>query len=440
MYKIEQQNIYVDQFDQLKQKLAGNDLSWLRQIRQSSIAKFADLGFPTLRNEEWRFTNVKPIADTPFRIDADGYKLEPSAAEKIKQIVSQFGQLSLCQIVFINGRYSSQFSSIPALPNQIQVASLAQILKTESANVESHLAQYAHFQEYSFTALNTAFFPDGAFVRIPPATVADVPIHLLFISSPDSQPVVTHPRILVVAEQNSKATVIETYIGMENEVYWVNTVTELVAGENSTIEHCKIEMESKQAFHTSLLQIQQETNSTVVCNSISLGGRIVRNDLNVLLNGEGTDCTLNGLYHVTGNQHVDNHTTIDHIKPHGTSRELYKGILDGQSRAVFNGRIIVHPDAQKTDAIQVNKNLLLSNEGLVNTKPELKIFANDVKCKHGATVGQIDSDTLFYLRSRGIDEKSARQILITAFANGMIDRISSKPLQEIVRTIEGDNL
>src|SRR5262249_887706 len=273
---------------------------------------------------------------------------------------------------------------------------------------EPHLARHARFQTNAFTALNTAFIRDGACVLVPKGKTLTEPIHLLFVSSTFGEGAVAHPRNLIVVGPSSQITLVEEYVALDESVYFSNAVTEVVAGENAVIDHYKVQRESREAFHIATVQVHQERSSNFSCHSIGLGGGLARTDINVMLDGEGCECVLNGLYLATGHQLIDNHTRIDHAKPHCTSHELYKGILDGKGRGVFNGKIYVHQDAQKTDAKQTNQTLLLSDDAVINTKPQLEIFADDVKCTHGATVGQLDDNAIFYLRSRGIDAAAAR--------------------------------
>jgi len=309
------------------------------------------------------------------------------------------------------------------------VKSLAAAMETDRSLIEPHLARHASFEKDAFTALNTAFMADGGFIYIPPAVVIDRVLHMIFISTAKKEPCVTYPRNLVVVGNGSQASIVESYVSLDRGVYFTNAVTEIVAGNSSVIDFYKIQRESEEAFHVDTLRVVQERDSNFSSHSISLGGSMVRNNVNVMLNGEGAECALNGLYVTKARQHVDNHTAIDHAKAHCNSRELYKGILDDRSTGVFNGRILVRKGAQKTNAKQTNKNLLLSREALVNTKPELEIFADDVKCTHGATIGQLDEEAMFYLRSRGIDEASARVLLTYAFANDLLASMKIKPMQ-----------
>ncbi|MFQ5926944.1 MAG: Fe-S cluster assembly protein SufD [Terriglobia bacterium] len=423
---LEHQDVYLSSFTQLERELGGSGRGWLDRMRKDAILRFADLGFPTTRQEEWKYTSVAPIAKFPFKPTA--CELNRVSAEKLQRL--PFADLDCSRLVFVNSYYSPELSSLEGLPEGVKAGSLAAALKSEDGFLEEHLARYAAFQEHAFVALNTAFLNDGAFVSIPQGRVIEKPLQLLFIATPGREAGVSHPRNLIVTSPNSQATIIESYLGLGEGVYFTNAVTEMVVGENAVLDHYKLQQECEQAFHIATLQMQQDRNSTVSSHSLSLGGALVRNDLNTVLEGEGTHCTLNGLYLVMGQQHVDNHTRVDHAQPHGTSQELYKGILAGKATAVFNGSILVRKDAQKTDAIQRNKNLLLSEAANVNTKPQLEIYANDVRCTHGATIGQLDPDALFYLRARGLGRDAARNLLIYAFAREIISRIKVAPLHD----------
>jgi Fe-S cluster assembly protein SufD len=333
------------------------------------------------------------------------------------------------QLVFVNGRHAPDLSSTPR--DGVQVGSLRHILATEPELARPHLAKIAR-DGNAFAAANAAFLEDGAFVRIPKGAAVPEPIHLVFLSEPVFGPTLSHIRNLIVSEPGSQASVVETYIGTAGELYFTNAVTEVALLDGAILDHYKLERESTSAYHVATMEVVQERDSRLTSHSMTFGGALVRNDLNVRLAAEGADCTLNGLFVGSGNQHLDNHTLIDHAKQHGTSRELYKGIMDGKSRGVFHGKIIVRPDAQKTDAMQTNKNLLLSREALVNSTPALEIFADDVKCRHGSTIGQLDAGALFYLRSRGIGEREARDLLVYAFASDVSSRIRIAPLRTLV--------
>jgi Fe-S cluster assembly protein SufD len=419
----EKQNIYVSAFAQLEKELTAGDWSWTRPMRKAAIERFADLGFPTSKLEEWKFTSVAPIAKLAFqpaRHEANRLTVEELASAPLAD--EAFG--TCChRLVFVNGRFSVELSSIDALPEGARVTSLSAALRTDAALIETHLARYAGFHDRAFVALNTAFMQDGAFVEIPNGLILDKPIYLIFVATESKAPTVIYPRNLILAGSGSQAQIIESYIGLSDSVYFTNAVTEIVAGEDAVVEYYKLQDESEQAFHIGALQVHQDRNSNFTSHTITLGGALVRNDLNAVLDGSGIECSLNGLYVTSGRQHVDNHTVIDHRKPHGTSRELYKGILGGKSSAVFNGSIVVRKDAQKTDARQSNKNLLLSEGATINSKPQLEINADDVKCTHGTSIGHLDEDSVFYLRSRGIGPDEARTILTYGFADDVLNRM-----------------
>ncbi len=422
---------YLSDFERFEKDGATRAASWVHQLRKAAIARFAELGFPTTRHEEWKYTAVAPIASVPFT--RAGYEQPMLLSEALERL--SFGLSEGARLVFVNGHYSRAFSSHRGLPGGLRVGSLAAALRADRERIAPHLARYAGYREHAFVALNTAFLAAGAFVYVPAGAVVEAPIHLLFVSTGLGQPTVSHPRNLIVVGSGSQATIVESYIGLDHHVSLTNAVTEVVVGENATIDHYKVQRESEAAFHIATLQVHQARSSTFASHSIALGGALVRNDVNVVLDGEGSECTLNGLYMVSGHQHVDNHTRIDHVKPHCLSRELYKGVLDGKARGVFNGKIVVHPAAQKTDAKQTNKNLLLSADALIDTKPQLEINNNDVKCTHGSTIGRLAEDAIFYLRSRGIGVEMARSLLTYAFASDIINRIKVGPIRALVEQL-----
>ncbi|MGH9558887.1 MAG: Fe-S cluster assembly protein SufD, partial [Bryobacteraceae bacterium] len=337
------------------------------------------------------------------------------------------------RIVFLNGRYE------PALSNTASDSVVMGNLQAALSHpeVEHHLARHAGHGKRAFAALNTAFFEDGALVYIPERASVARPVHIVHVSLPGARPAISHPRNLIVVGAGAHATVIESYIG--GGAYFSNAVTEIVCGENSILEHCKMQQESIEAYHIASMQIRQDRSSVFTSRSLAFGGALARTEIGSVLD-ECCECTLNGLYLVSGHQHVDTRTTIDHAKPHASSHEMYKGILDGYSSAVFNGKIVVRKDAQKTDAKQTNKNLVLSENATINTKPQLEIFADDVRCTHGATVGQLDADSIFYLRSRGIDPGAARQILTYAFAREIVDGIKHEEFRDYVGAILSERL
>ena len=417
---------FVADFDLFASELPATEPAAVKALRRMAIDRFAHLGFPTLRQEEWRQINVAPIVQTAFE--------RPSGPEPAVDL-SQLDPLSVgaaARLVFVNGRFSSRLSRLPqvdVLPQGVLVGSLAEALETIPDKVEPWLGQQARFEEQPFVALNTAFLRDGAFIFVPRGAVVEQPIHVLYYSTAnaDGQPYAVFPRNLFVTGENSQVTIVETYAG--EGVYFTCPVTELVAGPASIVDHYKLQRESREAYHMATFQVGGERGCAPSSHSISIGGALVRNDVVAVLDGEGIDCILNGLYLAEGRQVIDNHMRVEHAKPHCASHELYKGILDGSARAVFNGLIHVHPGAQKTDAKQSNRNLLLSSGAIANSNPQLEIFADDVKCTHGSTVGQLDEDAIFYLRSRGIGEEAARSLLTYAFASDIVERIKVEPVR-----------
>jgi Fe-S cluster assembly protein SufD len=420
-----EQNAYVAQFARLEKEAAGGRRSWVQRLREEALERFAELGFPTTRDEEWRQTNVEPIARTGFHPAAR--RLDGIAPRDLARFT--FGNLSCAQLVFLNGTFAPQLSSLGALPRGVRAGNLESALEADRVLIEPHLARYASHSDHAFRALNTAFLRDGAFLHVPRGTVLEAPIQLLFISAARGEKTHSHPRNLILVDDDSQVTILETYAGLGKDVYFTNAVTELVVGSGAVVEHYKLQRESDHAYHVATFQAHIARGGNLTDHSFSLGGALARNDVNAVLAGEGAECTLNGLFLATGQQHVDNHTRIDHAKPRGTSREFYKGVLAEKSHAVFNGRIIVRPDAQKTDSKQTNRNLLLSEEALIDTRPQLEIYADDVKCTHGATIGQLDEEALFYLRARGIDAKAAHALLIQAFASDVTHRVRLEPVR-----------
>ena len=401
-----------------KTPAAGRDAG-LRRLRQEALGRFEALGFPTSREEEWRWTNVAPIAKARFQ-PADGAR-NGLAAAKLQPFL--LNGVEAARLVFVNGCFSVELSSRSALPKGVTAGSLEDALDAGVPAVRAHLGRLAGCEERAFVALNTAFLRDGAFVHVAQGVHVAQPIHLLFVTSPGAEARASFPRTLIVAEEGSQAVVVESYAGLEDGVYFTNAVTEIAVGPAASVEHYRVQRESVRAFHVAALQARLERESRFWSHHFAFGGALARNDVGVVFDAEGGEATLNGLYLVRGEQLIDNHTVIDHAKPRCSSHELYKGILDGKGRGVFNGKILVRPDAQKTDAKQTNKALLLSDDAQINTQPMLKIYADDVKCTHGATVGQLDKDALFFLRSRGIGLDHARGILTFAFANDLVGRV-----------------
>lgn len=408
----------------------------LSSLRKDAMQHFAELGFPTTKDEAWLHTNVSAIANTTFcqATKLDGV-VDAATLER-----ESFAGSGFFRLVFVNGFFSSDLSDTKELDGKVTAISLADALKQQPKIVMAHLAQYADYKSHPFAALNTALMEDGAFIHIPKGVVLDKPIQLLFITVPSDEPIVVHPRVLIIADESSQATVLESYVGLGEQVYFTNAVTEIVLGESAVIDHYKVQRESINAYHISTMQLNQQRSSNGASHVTSLGGDIVRNNINVVLDGEGCDCNLSGLYIPSGKQHIDNHLLVDHAKAHCDSREFFKGILNDDAHAVFTGRIIVRKDAQKTDGKQTNRNLLLSDTSRVDTNPQLEIFADDVKCTHGATIGQLDDEALFYLNARGISSEVAKSLLIYAFAAEILDEIKIEEVRDQVRDILLDKL
>lgn len=413
---------YLEIFDQFSNRTAAQP-RWLHSLRQDAFARFSETGFPTTHDEDWRFTNVGVVANTPFELAG----LEPVTKEQMEPFgASQFASY----LVFINGLYSKELSTLAPLTKGVTVGSLAAQLRNDPASVEQHLGRYLNTQRDPFAALNTAFIQDGVYVHVPRGLAVEAPIYVLYVTVAGATPTMNHPRNLIVAEENSQVTVVEDYVSLGEGSSFSNAATELVAGDNANVAHYMVVREGEQAYNFSTLRIQQGLHANVATHSLLLSGALVRNNVHPVLAGEGSECLINGLFMANGRQHMDNYMLVEHASPHCDSRQFYNGILNGQSHGVFHGRIIVHKDAQKTDAKQTNRNLLLSDDAQIDTKPQLEIYADDVKCTHGATIGQFDDNALFYLRSRGLAEAAARHVLLLAFANECLDRMNSPQIRD----------
>jgi Fe-S cluster assembly protein SufD len=421
-------NNYLASFTEFEKLGVGHELPWLRKLRQEAFARFCEVGFPTTHDEDWRFTSVSRLAQTPF-VHQAGESLSPA------QVAPYDLAGSCCRLVFVNGRYSTELSTFRDLPKGVTVSSLAAQIAGNPTTLEAHFGRYLNVERDAFCALNTAFADDGAYIHIPRSVVMEDPIYLVYVSTSSGAPVVSYPRNLVIAEEGSQAMIVEDYVSVGSGTTFCNTVTELVAGENATLTHYRIEREHKHAFSVSTSRIQQARSANVASHSVLLGGGLVRNNVHAVLAGEGTECLINGLFAGNDHQHLDNYMLVEHASPHSSSRQFYNGVLDDHAHGVFHGRIVVHKPAQKTDAKQTNRNLLLSDDAQMDTKPQLEIYADDVKCTHGATIGQIDQEALFYLRARGIDEVSARRLLLVAFAGECLDRMHEGPARDHVAAL-----
>ena len=414
---------YKDLFKKFEQNLNGHSDQAVHQIRKEAINRFSQSGFPTTRDEEWKYTDIAPLTKTDF-----GFSDSSAAAGMAVDDYLIDGLPAYC-LVFVNGIFQSGISSVIEAPDNFQILPLREYLKKNDGQPGNELARYMPSEWDVFTALNTAFLDNGVVIYVPKNIVVDKPVQIIHINQGRSNNLTT-PRNLVVAEQGAAIKIIETFEGQGDQAYFTNSVNEIVVKSNADVEHFKIQNENRAAYHISSTYVHQQRDSRYFSHNFAFGGRLVRNNINATLDGEGIRCVLNGMYIGSDQQHIDNHTQIDHAKPHCESDELYKGILDDKARGVFNGKIFVRKDAQKTNAIQNNNAILLSEDANIDTKPQLEIFADDVRCTHGATIGQLDEDAYFYLRSRGIDKQQARQLLIFAFASDVIDRIDITPIRE----------
>jgi Fe-S cluster assembly protein SufD len=421
-----QRESYLESFAEFEKETARDTPSWLRELREAAFGRFCAVGFPTSHDEDWRFTNVAALARTPFRLAR-----ESTIPFTVSNLVQWRMEGAVARMVFLDGHFAPQLSAWGALPPGVTVNSLHTEIGNRPEAVAEHLGRYLDIERDPFCALNSAFAEDGAYVHISRGTVVKQPIQLLFISTSSGEPAMTHPRNLIVVEDEGDASIVEDYVSFGAETpAFSNAVTELVAGGNATVAHTMIEREHLHTFNFSTLRIEQARNANITSHSLLLGGGLVRNNIHPVLAGEGGECAINGLFIGSSRQHLDNYMLVEHRSPHCTSRQFYNGILDEHAHGVFHGRVIVHKDAQQTDAKQTNRNLLLSDDAQIDTKPQLEIYADDVKCTHGATIGQLAGDALFYLRSRGIDEGNSRRLLLQAFAGECLDRMKAGALRD----------
>ncbi|MFT3879773.1 MAG: Fe-S cluster assembly protein SufD [Gemmatales bacterium] len=412
-------------FESLERQQTGSDTPFLRRLRSGGIARFDQLGFPGARDEEWRFTPLTSLFQHSFVPAVARHGIELSALKKQLPTLND-----AWQIVCVDGFVEDTLSKLSGLPTGCTVMSLNEAINTRLDQVEAALARQAHFENNTFAALNTAFIQDGVFIHLAKNCIVEQPIHLAFIESGRGR--MSFPRILVVAEKHSQATIIETHQTLGDQADFTTAISEYSLADEARLDHYRLNEVSKKSFHFATQHTRLARGSNFRSHSFTLGGGLVRNDLFACFTAENGECTLNGLYTVDGTRLIDNHTTIDHAMPHCNSHEVYKGIIADKGKGVFNGKIFVRQDAQKTDAKQTNQTLLLSPDATIDTKPQLEIFADDVKCTHGATVGQLDAEMLFYLRSRGIGQDQAQSILTYAFANDIIGKVEVPALHDIL--------
>jgi Fe-S cluster assembly protein SufD len=426
--------VFLKDFESIAGPATAESPEWLEPIRRAAMERFTRTGFPSSRDEEWRFTPVGPIAQGSWQ---QAWAREAVAGAGATGRVTRddlapfvFGHTEWTTLVFVNGDYSPELSSPGALPEGVLVTSLAEALRNGGELLQRHLAQYASIDENPFTALNTAFLRDGGLIHVPAGVELPVPVNLVYVTTPDATGTVTHPRNLILVDRNARAALVESYVTIApGSRYWTNPVTEIRTGPNSWVEHARIQRESEAAYHVATTEVEVHRDSHYRSFSMAMGAALARHNLNVRLADQYSEALLYGLYLTRGEQLVDTHTTIYHDHPNCHSWEVYKGILDGRSRAVFNGKVLVRPEAQKTDAKQTNRNLVLSDFAKVDTKPQLEIFADDVKCTHGATVGRLDERALFYARSRGVPAAVASRLLTYAFAAEVIEEVALEPVR-----------
>jgi Fe-S cluster assembly protein SufD len=413
--KNESLDYFHQAFAQLAKTLPGAELPWLRAARRSAFDQFDALGWPTTRHEDWKYTNVSAIGKRPWH-----FRAQRTDDSDVRHVIDEL-ELDPAghRLVFVNGGHVPRLSKLNGLPHGVFVGSLTRALREMPQRLEAAIASQAYAD--GFAALNMAFMTDGFAIVLPPGEVIDQPLQILFLT--DEASLAVQPFNLVLAGARSGCMIVEHFAGQSEGAYWTNAVTRIVADEQADVQHYRLQQESSKAFHIASVAAVQRRGSCFTSHAFAFGAALSRTGIGTSLNATNAQATLNGLYFVGGRQHVDHHTRIDHAQPHGTSREYYRGVLDGASRGVFNGRVIVHRDAQQTDTHQANHNLLLSRDAEIDTKPQLEIYADDVKCTHGATVGQLDDNQLFYLRARGVEERTARALLTYAFARDIVQRV-----------------
>ena len=409
-------------------KARSKDPLWLRKMREDGFAHFQRVGFPTMRDEDWHFTNIAPIAERTFSLA----KHTPVARADIEHFRLRHEEWN--GIVLVNGLFSRELSTLDSLAKGITVRALSDGANDIPSAGEEIIGTVAP-SDAAFTALNSAFMQDAVIIHVAKNATIDVPIHIMHVNVGVNVPQASHPRVVILGEANSKAVIIESFFSNRESEYLTNAVTEIVLEEGAHLAHYKLQRESTSGFHVGTTAVRQGRTSNYVSFSFATGAALSRTNIYTTLNGEAATCTLNGLYMVDGKQHVDHQTKIEHVQPHCPSHEVYKGILDGESHGVFNGKVYVHPEAQKTDGKQSNNNLLLSDKARIDTKPQLEIFADDVKCTHGATVGRLDEVGLFYMKSRGIGDERARQLLTYAFAADVLEMIELDELREALEAM-----
>ncbi|HEX7314228.1 MAG TPA: Fe-S cluster assembly protein SufD [Pyrinomonadaceae bacterium] len=421
---VKEKSVYADAFREFESARTGEP-SWVARLRAGAFERFEESGFPTTDEEDWKYTNVAPIARKAFRTAVEKVELESDAVERFVSAEARRSRL-----VFVNGVYSAEHSSLEAIPSQVVVEELGAAFAGEHGELLwNHLGRLSGEGSDAFTVLNTAFLGGGALLRVPEGVAVEAPVQLLFLTAPGEGESAAFPRVLVVAGRDSRLDIIETYAALSDAEYFTDAVVEVFVGEGARVTHYKVQDEADGAYHIASTRAEVSKDGAYDLTTVTLGARLSRHEIEVMLTSPGAECHVDGLYIVGDGQHTDTHSLIDHREPNCASRQTYKGILDGKSRAVFNGRVYVHEGARGTDAQQSNKNLLLSTDARVDTKPQLEIYNDDVKCAHGATVGQLEEEELFYLLSRGLHPNLARNLLTYGFAEEIVASIKFESIR-----------
>jgi len=421
---------FINEMDHIVDSLNQNNTpSWLNEIRNKNQKRLDSVGFPNTKNEEWKYTNIKSILSKSYEFQAEA---NPKSMDKLKKYLDE----NSVNLVFINGKFTSEYSFLNIDSPGITISTLENIFNSKPELIKDLLEKQTLDSSTSFVALNNVLVSDGNFIHLGANTIYDKLIHIIHVKDTQGKHILTSPRTVIKLEKSSEATVLESHLSFsDDDTYFTNALTDIYLGENATLHYCKAQAESMKAYHIGTTRVWQERNSNFDGFSLMTGGAITRNDLDIILGGEGCHCTLNGLYSVNHDQHVDNHTSVDHQFPNCTSNQLYKGILNGASRGVFNGKIFVKKIAQQTNSYQLNKNLLLGKDARIDTKPQLEIFADDVKCTHGATISQLNEDEIFYLRSRCIPKKKAISLLSHGFVDDIINTIPNKAIRSLLNEL-----
>lgn len=421
---------FIQNFKKLTdERIQQERVGWMKELKKSSLNRFESAGVPTIKDEEWKYTNLSSVINQTYNVNGNAQLIEQAEFD-------QYCADNTIRITYINGHYSEKHSKLNKLPKGVTVLPIAQALDSHGEKIKTLLSKYGANQSSSFVALNTALTDNGVYIEIAPNAVVEEYIHIVHVTSSSNGEALSFPRTIILSGKSSEATVLESHIAFNRQiVYFTNALTDIHLADNATLHYCKAQHESMKAYHINNTRVWQEQNSNLDSICVMTGSAINRNNLDIVLNGEGINSTLNGLYCIYGSQHVDNHTAVDHRFPNCVSNQLYKGILNQSSRAVFNGKIFVKPIAQKTNSYQLNKNLLLGDKCRVDTKPQLEIFADDVRCTHGATIGQLDEDQMFYLQTRCIGRADCKKMLAQGFVDDLLNTIKNPQINRKLHTL-----